>query len=183
MYNSEFLAYVTGNEVNFGFHAGLVKIVIEYDIENVTSVNVLVGNVSKDGDYNDYCVGDLSITTDVEQMLVNGASELTVAGIPNGVNSTIANPLVVWAAMAPGVYENFVVEISNGDITIAAPVEGPFVVEKCAVSKAVVAKKIDHDNGVGDFEGEDGSFNEDTNNGGTENGGTENGGTNEDVNE
>ena len=177
MYNSEFLAYVTGNEVNFDFHAGLVKVVIEYDIENITSVNVLVGNLSAGGEYNDYCVGDLSITTDVEQMLLNGASELTVAGFPNGVNSTVGNPLVVWAAMAPGEYENFVVEISNGDMTIAAPVEGPFVVEKCAVSKAVVAKKIDHNNGVGDFESENGNFNEGSNNGGTENGGTENGGT------
>ena len=159
MYNSEFLAYVTGNEVSFDFHAGLVKIVIEYDIENITSVNLLVGNISKDGEYDDYCAGDLSITTDVEQMLVNGVGELSVTGFPEGIDSTVAEPLVVWAVVAPGVYENFVVEISNDKMTIAAPVEGPFVVEKCAISNDVVAKKVDHNNGVGDFEGENGEFN------------------------
>ena len=184
MYNSEFLSYVTGNEVSFDFHAGLVKIVIEYDIENITSVNLLVGNITKDGGYDDYCVGDLAISNDVEQMVVNGSGELTVTGFPEGIDSSVVEPLVVWAAVAPGIYENFVVEISNAETTIGAPVKGPFVVKKCAVTENdVTAKKVEHDNGIGDFEGEDGSFKEDSNNGGTENGGTENGGTNEDVNE
>ena len=184
MYNSELLAYVVGSEVNFGFHAGLVKVVIEYDVENISSVKMLVGKTSADGDYDNYCVGDLSITTDVEQMLVNGSNTLTVSNFPEGLGSTINNPLTLWAAMAPGVYDSFVVEIASATGTIAAAVRGPFVVEKCAVaSKPVVAKKLDQDNGVGDYEGEDGKFNEDPEDEGTENGGTENGGTNEDVNE
>jgi hypothetical protein len=45
-------------------------------------------------------------------------------------------------------------------MTIASPVKGPFVVEKKAIcEKTCTAVKIDHDNGIGDFEGENGQFN------------------------
>jgi hypothetical protein len=96
----------------------------------------------------------------ISQMLVNGVGELSVTGFPEGTNTTIAQPLTLWVAMAPGTYENFVVEISNADTKISTPVKGPFVVEKCAIAENVCdAKEVKYDNGIGDFEGENGEFN------------------------
>ena len=160
MYNSTFLVEGKSEEVTFDYHAGLVKIQLQYDIQDIVSVSVLVGNITAGADYNDYCAGELSIYTDVETLLVNGSDHVTISGFPEGTDTTIANPLTLWAAMAPGSYENFVVEISTADMTISTPVKGPFVVEKKSITEhTCVAKEVKYDNGVGDFEGENGEFN------------------------
>lgn len=160
MYNSTFLGKGNVDTVSFDYHSGLVKIEIYYDIQNISSVSVMVGNLSNDGSYSPYLVGDISVDEDVEEYLVNGSNKLVVKGFSEGVNATESVPATVWAALAPGIYENLVVEVSNGEITASLPVEGPFVVEKCAIAEKVcAAKEIPHDNGVGDFEGENGEFN------------------------
>ena len=160
MYNSTFLAETKSEEATFSYHAGLVKVELHYDIPNVTEVSVLVGNVTADGDYDDYCAGDIAVDKYAEQFLVNGSNQVTVTGFPEGFNTTIAQPLTVWVALAPGTYENFVVEISNAEMTISTPVKGPFVVEKCAIAENVCdAKEVRYDNGVDDFVGENGEFN------------------------
>lgn len=160
MYNSTFLAFAKSEEMKFDYHTGLVKIELEYDLEDITSVSVFVGNVTVDGGYDDYCVGEIAVEADAEQYLVNGSNKVTIAGFPEGIDTTIAQPLTIWAAMAPGTYENFVVEISTANMTISTPVRGPFVVEKCAIAENVcVAKEVQYDNGLGDFEGENGEFN------------------------
>ena len=159
MYNSTFLADAKSDAVKFDYHAGLVKVELRYDIQNITEVSVSVGNVTVDGGYTKYCAGELSID-DPEAELVNGYDHVTVKGFPEGTSTTVDNPLVVWVAMTPGTYENFVVEISNADMTISSPVKGPFVVEKCAIAEnVVVAQEVKYDNGIGDFEGENGEFN------------------------
>jgi hypothetical protein len=160
MYNSTFLAETKSEEATFSYHAGLVKVELHYDIPNVTEVSVLVGNVTADADYDDYCAGELAVDKYAEELLVNGSNQVTVTGFPEGTNTTLAQPLTVWVALAPGEYENFVVEISNAETTISTPVKGPFVVEKCAIAENVCeAKEVKYDNGVGDFEGENGEFN------------------------
>ena len=160
MYNSTFLAEAKSDVVTFDYHAGLVKVELHYDIPNITEVSVLVGNVTANGGYNDYCVGDVAVDKYAEEYLVNGSNQVTVTGFPEGTNTTLAQPLTVWVALAPGTYENFVVEISNAETTISTPVKGPFVVEKCAISENVCdAKEVKYDNGIGDFEGENGEFN------------------------
>ena len=160
MYNSTFLAQTKSDEVTFDYHAGLVKVELHYDIENLTEVSVLVGNVTPDGGYDDYCAGEVAVDKYAEQYLVNGSSKVTVTGFPEGTNTTIAQPLTLWVAMVPGTYENFVVEISNADTKISTPVKGPFVVEKCAITENVCdAKEVKYDNGVDDFVGENGEFN------------------------
>ena len=160
MYNSTFLAQTKSDEVTFDYHAGLVKVELHYDIENLTAVSVLVGNVTPDGGYDDYCAGEVAVDKYAEQYLVNGSSKVTVTGFPEGTNTTIAQPLTLWVAMVPGTYENFVVEISNADTKISTPVKGPFVVEKCAITENVCdAKEVKYDNGVDDFVGENGEFN------------------------
>ena len=160
MYNSTFLATARVGEVTFGYNAGLLKIALKYDIENVKSVAVMVGNLTTDGTYDDYLAGDIAVDADTEQFLVNGSNRLVVSNIPEGLNSTIAEPATVWAVLAPGVYQNLVIEITNEAGTTATPVEGPFVVEKCALcEKVCVAEEKKYDNGVGDFEGENGEFN------------------------
>ena len=160
MYNSTFLAETKSDVATFDYHAGLVKVELHYDIPNITEVSVLVGNVTADGGYNDYCVGDLAVDKYAEEYLVNGSNQATVIGFPEGTNTTVAQPLTVWVALAPGTYENFVVEISNAEMTISTPVKGPFVLEKCAIAENVCdAKEVKYDNGIGDFEGENGEFN------------------------
>ena len=160
MYNSTFFAESKSEEVTFDYHAGLVKVELRYNMENVSEVTVWVGNITADGGYDDYCAGDIAVDNYAEEYLVNGSNHVTVKGFPAGTNTTVDNPLVVWAAMAPGTYENFVVEITYGNTTISTPVKGPFVVEKCAIAENVVeAQEVKYDNGVGDFDGEQGEFN------------------------
>lgn len=160
MYNSEFLANVVGDEVTFGYHSGLLQIDVQYDIQNIVAVKLLVGNISASSEFSDYCVGDIAITTDVETILTNGIAEMSVVGFPEGTHSEISNPLTLYAALAPGVYEGFVVEVSNATETFSAPVKGPFVVETCGLAEKVcVAKKVENDNNIPDFEGENGEFN------------------------
>jgi hypothetical protein len=161
MYNSTFLAEGKSENVTFDYHAGLVKVELHYDIQNITEVAVTVGNITADGSYDDYCVGDVAIDNYAEEFIVNGKNHVAVKGFPEGTNSTLDNPLVVWVAMAPGTYENFVVSIAYGEKgEISTPVKGPFIVEKCAITEnAVAAKKVELDNGIGGFEGENGEFN------------------------
>ena len=160
MYNSTFLANVESENVTFDYHAGLVKVELHYDLQDITKVSVFVGNVTPDGGYDDCCAGQIAVEEDAEEFLVNGDNYVTITGLPEGVDTTLDQPLAVWVAMAPGTYENFVVEISSADMTISTPVKGPFVVEKCAIAEKVCdAKEVKYDNGVGDFEGENGEFN------------------------
>jgi len=160
MYNSTFLATTTTSEISFGYYAGLVKIEIKYDIQDITSVAVIVGNVTADANYSDSIVGDIAVDQDVEETLTNGSNRLVVQGFPEGIDTTVDAPLVVWAAVAPGEYENLVVEISTAEATIASPVRGPFLVEERAIAEhTCVAQKVEHDNGVDDFVGENGEFN------------------------
>ncbi len=169
MYNSTFLATTTASEMSFGYHTGLVKIEIDYDIQNITSVAVYVGNITGDAEYSDYLVGDIAVNKDVEETLVNGSNSLVITEFPEGVSAEAkvegdptkpGKPAIVWAAVAPGTYEALVIEVSNGDFTTSLPVKGPFVVEKCAIAEKVcVATELEYDNGVGDFEGEEGEFN------------------------
>lgn len=160
MYNSTLLATTTSNEVEFDFYAGLVEVAIRYDIQDITSVKVLVGNLN-DG-YNNYLTGEFSIVEEVLNENATLSNMAVVSGFGEGVNSSVTEgqELKVWIAVAPGTYENFVFEITDkNNVTISAPVAGPFVVSRCAVTSCV-AVKIDHDNGIGDMDGEDGEFNE-----------------------
>ena len=129
----------------------------------------MVGNITGDPAYSDYLVGDIAINTEAEEYITNGSNRLDIIDFPEGVNAEAkvegdptkpGKPAIVWATLAPGTYEALVIEVSNGDITAAIPVEGPFVVEKCAIAEKVcTATEIKYDNGVGDFEGENGEFN------------------------
>ena len=160
MYNSTFLTTSTVGEATFGYHAGLLKIEVKYDIQDITSVKVLVGNVTADGGYSDYIVGDLAVEEDVEETLTNGATSLVVKNFPEGIDSTVENPLGVWAVVAPGEYENFVIEVANAEATTSVPVRGPFFVAPRALAdKTCVAEKVNHDNTLDDFQGENGEFN------------------------
>jgi hypothetical protein len=160
MYNSTFLAETKSEVATFDYHAGLVKIELQYDLQNIQEVSVMVGNVTLDGDFDDNCVGEVAIDNYAEEFIVNGKNHVVVTGFPEGTNTTVSNPLTVWAAMAPGVYENLVVEIVSADMTISSPVKGPFVVEKKGIAENVcVAKEVKYDNGVDDFVGEEGQFN------------------------
>lgn len=160
MYNSTLLATTSGNEVEFGFYAGLVEVAIRYDIQDIASVKMLVGNL-KEG-YNNHFAGELSIVDGMLNESKPLSNMVAVSGFGDGVNSSkeVGQELKVWLAVAPGTYQNFVFEITDkNNVTISAPVEGPFVVSRCSVVSCV-AEKIDHDNGIGDMEGENGDFNE-----------------------
>ena len=163
MYNSTLLGYTSNDVVEFSFYTGLVKILVEYDVQDIVSVKLLVGNINEG--YNEYIAGELYVADGEIDVEKDPQAVVTINKFPEGTNSTIANPLVVWAMVAPGSYENFVVEITNKEnVTISAPVSGGetgFVVERCAVAPRVcVAKKSDNNNGTDDMIPEDGSFNE-----------------------
>ena len=160
MYNSTLLGYTSNDVVEFSFYTGLVKILVEYDVQDIVSVKLLVGNINEG--YNEYIAGELYVADGEIDVEKDPQAVVTINKFPEGTNSTIANPLVVWAMVTPGSYENFVVEITNKENeTISAPVAGPFVVARRAVaSKDCVAKKSDHNNGTDDMIPEDGSFNE-----------------------
>lgn len=158
MYNSTFLATTSTDSVEFDYYAGLVKILIKYDVEEIVSVRVLVGNINTG--YSEYIAGELSV---VDGLLDENYSPSNNVFIENfgGVGSSTENPLAVWAVVAPGLYENLVIEITDkNNVTITSPVSGPFEVSQCAVASNVcVAEKIDHNNTTDDFESEEGSYN------------------------
>lgn len=160
MYNSTLLATALTSEVTFAHYAGLVKLELQFDINDITSVALQVGNVTLDGGYDENLAGDLSVQEDAELPLINGVNRIVIENFPEGIDTTIAQPLTLWAALAPGSYENLVVEISNAEATIAAPVKGPFVVNRRGVCEhTCVAKKVEHNNSTDDFESEEGEFN------------------------
>jgi hypothetical protein len=160
MYNSSFLGITRNNEIEFDYHAGLVKILIKYDIAEVKSVKVLVGNIHEG--YSNYIAGELDVLDGLLDAKHNPSDAILINNFGEGVGASIAEPLVVWAIAAPGIYENFVVEITDkNDATISSPVAGPFEVSRTTLaSKECVAKKNDHNNGVDDMLPEDGEFNE-----------------------
>lgn len=159
MYNSTFLATTSTNVVEFDYHAGLVKILVKYDVEEIVSVRVLVGNLNSG--YSEYIAGELSVVDGLLDESHNPSAKVSIENFGKGIGSSVDNPLTVWAAVAPGIYENFVIEITDSNnVTISAPVEGPFEVSRCAVAaKDCVAQKIDHNNGTDDFVGEGGTYN------------------------
>lgn len=163
MFNSSFLATTTTNEVVFDYYAGLVKILLTHDMQSVNYVKVSAATIDKTAGYNDYVAGYLPVEgyeSGIAQAY--GETSITIENFPEGVNASVEAPLTVWVALAPGVYDNFVVEFGNaqGD-TAVFPVEGEFAVERCAIAeKECVAKRVDHNNGTDDFEGVEGEFNE-----------------------
>ena len=171
MYNSTFYATSTKRDVEFGFYAGLLKVNLVYDVENVASVSVVIPNIvdkENEAKYSKYCAGDLDITEESEPLLVanSGKSQITVSGFENA-SSSVAEPLTVWVAMIPGLYENLMVDIWDGSYNaagqktiISLPVQGPFEVLPLSATAECNAKKSDLNFGVGDnFGSEEGEFN------------------------
>ncbi len=163
MYNSTFLATATTNEVVFDYYSGLVKVLISYDMTDVSYVNISVANVNKEFSFNEYLAGYLPVldyALGIDQ--ANGVQTVSITNFPEGTNALESAPLTVWVALAPGTYENLLVQIGdkNGK-AVNFPVRGPFVVERCKISQTVCeAKKNNYNNGVDDMVGENGSFNE-----------------------
>ena len=173
MYNSNFLATTTGTHVEFDYYAGLLKVEVQYELYNIDSVQVMVGNIETDGTYDSFVSGDYSISNDKLDNESSRSESVVVKMPEKGLNATVENPLTLWVALAPGTYQNFIVivkgENKDGEnLSITLPVKGeneqkeesPFVVERCALTpQTCVAKKVDYDNGIGDLEGKPGEFN------------------------
>ena len=158
MYNSTFLGQTSTDTVEFDYHAGLVKILIKYDVEEIVSVRVLVGNLHSG--YSEYIAGEISVVDGLVDENYSPSSSILIENF-GGKGSTTENPLEVWLAAAPGIYENFVIEITDkNDVTIASPVKGPFEVSRCTLTtNECVAEKIDHNNSTDEYEGEEGRYN------------------------
>ena len=167
MNNASFLGTATSNEVEFDYYSGLVKVVINHDVENISQVKVKVVNINE-GAYKDFLAGYLPIA-DFESGIyeASGVAEVVIRNFPEGFSATYKansddSSATVWVALSPGTYENLVVEVENtaGD-KVVLPVQGPFEVKRCAVcEKECVAVRVDHDNGADDFVGVPGDFNE-----------------------
>ncbi len=164
MYNSTFLATTKTNEVAFDYYSGILKLSIVHNMNDVSNVKVMVANVSRDAAFSEYIAGYLPLEgyeagiTEQE----NGVTTVNIGNFPEGVNSTEEAPLTVWVALAPGTYENFLVQVANKDgYAVNIPVSGPFVVERCKISEQVCEVKMSDKNyGPDHFVGEEGNFNE-----------------------
>ena len=174
MYNSTLLGRTTNDVVEFDFYTGLVKVLLKYDIQDIVSVKVMIGNIDEKYDngtpedtlddvpFTNYFAGEYSIDNATIDEAYNPCAAITINEFAEGTNTTIDNPMVVWASVAPGIYQNLVIEITDkNNVTISSPVKGPFEVSSLAVaSKECVAKKVNYNNGVDDMLPEDGNFNE-----------------------
>lgn len=170
MNNASFLATTANNEVEFDYYSGLIKVVINHNIKNISLVKVKVVNINE-GPYKDFLAGYLPVA-DFESGIYaeNGVAEVSVKNFPEGFSatykeSTDESSAVVWVALSPGRYENLVVEVTNKDgVKVVLPVQGPFEIKRCAISeKDCVAVRVDHNNGTDDFIGVPGDFNESVN--------------------
>ena len=166
MYNSTLLGTTVNDLVEFDFHTGLIKILLEYDIQDVVSVKVMIGNIDQVDDngtsFTNYFVGEYSVENRTLDEAYSPSATLTINEFAEGASTTIENPMVVWASVAPGYYQNLVVEITDkNNVTISSPVKGPFQVSRLALCEnTCVAKKVNYDNGVDDMIPEDGKFDE-----------------------
>ncbi len=174
MYNSTLLGTTVSDVVEFDFHTGLIKVLLKYDVNDIVSVKLMVGNIDEkynngteedpldDIPYSNYFAGEYSIFTSLLDESYNPSTIITINEFAEGTSSTIENPMVVWASLAPGIYQNIVVEITDkNNVTISSPVSGPFEVKSLALaSKVCVAEKINHNNGVDDMTPEQGEFDE-----------------------
>jgi hypothetical protein len=162
MYNSAFLATTTTNEVVFDYYAGIVKLVLKFDVANIDYVSVRAATVDKDKAYNDFVAGYLPLEGyDGGVASEHGFKKVYVRDFPKNLSSSVDEPLTMWVALAPGIYDNLVVEIYNKAGELAAfPVKGVFEVKRCAIAERVCEMvREEHDNGVDDFVGEDGTWN------------------------
>ena len=162
MYNSTFLATTSTNEVVFDYYAGVVKLSISHKMSNISYVNVLVANGNVDEGYNGYLAGYLPLKGyefGIDQ--ANGVDNITIRNFPEGIDATVEAPVTAWIALAPGTYQNFLVQVGSSDgSAMNFPVAGPFVVERCKISdKVCEVKKVDHNNTMPDFGSEPGDFN------------------------
>ena len=163
MYNSAFLATTNTNEVVFDYYAGVIELRISYDMNNISYVKVLVANGDTEANYNGYVAGYLPLNgyeLGIDQ--ANGVDNIVVRNFPEGTNATVNAPVTAWLALAPGTYQNFLVQVGSSDgSAVNFPVAGPFVVERCKISEKVCdIKRVDHNNGMPDFGSEPGDFNE-----------------------
>lgn len=165
MFNASFLAKTTTSEVVFDYYSGLLKVLVHYDVKSIASISLRAANITIDSGniYNDYLAGYLPVA-DLEGGVVEegAASEIRVVNFPDGLSASEAAPATVWVALAPGVYENLVVDIVGKDgEKYQSPVKGPFEIKSRALSeKDCVAIRVDYNNGADDFVGENGDFNE-----------------------
>ena len=165
MNNASFLATTSTSEVVFDYYSGLLKVLVCFDVANIDAVAVRAVTISAEMDwlYNNYLAGYLPIN-DAESGVVaeSGEAVVRVSNFPDGVSATTSEPATVWVALAPGYYENLVVDIWGKDgERYQAPVAGPFLINSCSLAdNDCVAEKVDNSNGMNGFIGEPGDFNE-----------------------
>lgn len=152
--NLQMVATTTTEEVRFGYNCGVLKVVLMLNAADVEQVEVTALNLSEEQTAN--LVGDVAISAEVTPAIEGGASSVVLKGI-GAQSASEQTPLVLWAAVADGTYDNFMVTVSSESASKNILVKGPFTVEK---SKActVEVRDVKYDHGIGDFNPKPGEF-------------------------
>lgn len=153
----KYIGVATSEEphAEFGYEAGLLRIQLKVVTSSVESVTAYVKTTNSSNDA--HPCGWYSLFESVTPRMTNASDKVSVSYI-GGLNSTPSVPLIVWAVVAPGTYENIVVSVVDGEKVVDTYVKGPFVVEKSKVCDVVVTADR-YGYGVNDFEAENGEYN------------------------
>ena len=154
--NAIFVAQGDDKFFSFALSASLLKLVIPLTVEGVKSVKITVQNTSDATDA--YVAGNLALVEGVTPKFTDPQSAITITDL-GGLNSTKEQPLVVYALVADGYYENFIVTLAGDGWVINKPLDTtePLRFER-GVMKECRVLDIDYNYGAGNFGSEDGSF-------------------------
>lgn len=137
--NMTFVSDGEGNDFNFKFPVGMVKMSIALNVPGCRAVSITVNNISEG--YDQWICGDFSINGSVYP-IINGEKTLTVTAI-GGTDVTEEHPLDLYFAAPPSRFENLIITIGtdHGDPIVQA-CKGPLEIrEGCLTSCKVVEFK------------------------------------------
>jgi hypothetical protein len=127
------------------YNMALLRIEIPFELNGVERVRLSVRNLTTG--YDEHMTGYVALDAETTPLIENGAPSVVLNNI-GGKSSSEQEPLVLWAVVAPGKYENMVANIYGEDWAYSKPVKGPFevacggVAEWCAWDKTTSATRF-----------------------------------------
>ena len=149
-----FIGTAADTHIVLSHNMGLLKITIPFEVKGIEKVRVSVKNLNEG--YDTALTGNVALLDSTTPLVEMASNYVEIPGVPC-LDTSAEAPVTLWALVAPGRYENFMVQLSGEGWMMNKPVKGPFVVERAKVKNCVV-EDIKYDFGVGGFDNESGSF-------------------------
>lgn len=154
--NAIFVAQCEDKHLDFMLSAALLKVVVPVEVSGVETIKLTVQNTSAETDA--FVAGNLALVEGVTPKFTDGSVSISLTNVGR-LNSTKSEPLVFYALVAEGTYENFVVTLAGNGWVVNKPLDtdAPIVTQRGVMTECRVLD-VDYNYGAGDFGSEGGSF-------------------------